>query len=55
MIARISEALKVPVEEVERAYLAAWHELQDGAKVHDYLPLFAARRVMEALRKQQQS
>ncbi|MBB1630463.1 DUF3562 domain-containing protein [Cupriavidus sp. UME77] len=55
MIARISEALKVPVEEVERAYFAAWHELQAGAKIHDYLPLFAARRVTEAFRKQQPS
>lgn len=55
MIARISEALKVPVEEVERAYFAAWHELQAGAKIHDYLALFAARRVTEAFRKQQQS
>ncbi len=53
MIARIAEALKVPVEDVERAYSAAWHELQAGAKIHDYLPLFAARRVMEAFRKAQ--
>lgn len=52
LIARISEALQVPVEDVERAYSAAWHELLDGAKVHDYLPLFAARRVTEVFRKQ---
>jgi hypothetical protein len=55
LIARISEALQVPMEDVEQAYFAAWHELVDGAKVHDYLPLFAARRVTEVFRKKREA
>ncbi|MDF3838669.1 DUF3562 domain-containing protein [Cupriavidus basilensis] len=51
LIARIAEALQVPLEEVEQAYSIAWQELQNEAKVHDYLALFAARRVAEVFRK----
>ncbi|EHP43597.1 hypothetical protein OR16_07816 [Cupriavidus basilensis OR16] len=51
LIAKIAHVTQMPVADVERAFCSTWDELYASAKIHDYLPLFVAKRVTEDLLK----
>ncbi len=55
ILSRIASETHVPLEEVERSYQEAWQALSVDARVLDYLPLFAARRVTTKLREHRQA
>ncbi|AQV92558.1 DUF3562 domain-containing protein [Cupriavidus necator] len=50
VVARIAADTGFPPEVVRESYLAAFAELSADARVHAYLPLFAAKRVIARLR-----
>lgn len=50
ILSRIADETQASLEEVERSYREAWQALSADARVLDYLPLFAARRVTAKLR-----
>ncbi|QUN32270.1 DUF3562 domain-containing protein (plasmid) [Cupriavidus sp. KK10] len=53
MVARIAVDTGFPPEVVRESYLTAIAELSVDARVHFYLPLFAAKRTIARLRKLQ--
>jgi hypothetical protein len=50
MIERLTNEMHRPRDEVEQAVMETWRDLSNGARVHDYLPLFVAKRVTRTLR-----
>jgi hypothetical protein len=53
MIERLVNETHRPRDEVEQAFMDTWRDLSDGARVHDYLPLFVAKRVAQTLRSRE--
>jgi len=51
LIASIAVRTNTPVRDVEAAYEAACEALRKEARFQDFLPLLAAKRVSEQLRK----
>jgi len=51
LIARIAESTNTPIKDVEVAYQRACDALRKDAKFHDYLPLFAAKRIAAEFKK----
>jgi len=49
VVARIAAVTGFPPEVVRESYLAAFAELSTDARVHAYLPLFAAKRAIARL------
>ncbi|WP_454753787.1 DUF3562 domain-containing protein [Cupriavidus necator] len=50
VVARIAMETGFPLEVVREFYLAAFRDLSADARVHAYLPLFAAKRAIAQLR-----
>lgn len=51
MIESLARDLHQPFEEVQRQYETALEELKAGARVKDYLVVFATRRIREVFRR----
>ncbi|RKP53443.1 DUF3562 domain-containing protein [Pararobbsia silviterrae] len=49
IIAQLAAETKTPRDVVEREYLNTLHDLSDGARVRDYLSLFASKRVRDKI------
>jgi len=50
-IASLAQESQVPIDEVARLYEDQWAELEDGARIADFLAIFTARNVREMLRR----
>ncbi|MGF6775277.1 DUF3562 domain-containing protein [Paraburkholderia sp. GAS334] len=46
----IAEETSTPAETVSKMYADTWAQYNDGARIHDFLPVLVARRVRENLR-----
>jgi hypothetical protein len=47
----LAEELHAPIEKVKQTYELEFGRLQSGAKLRDYLPVLTARRVRQALHR----
>lgn len=52
IITRLAAETQAPRDVVEREYLDSLHDLSDGARVRDYLTLFASKRVKRKIHDQ---
>ncbi|HTJ91480.1 MAG TPA: DUF3562 domain-containing protein [Pararobbsia sp.] len=55
IISQLAKETKAPREVVEREYLDSLHDLSDGARVRDYLTLFASKRVKDKMHRRDPS
>jgi hypothetical protein len=51
VIESLARDLHQPLDEVQRQYEAALEEIKAGARVKDYLVVFAVRRIRELFRR----
>jgi hypothetical protein len=50
IVQSIAAATSTPPETVSRMYTETFRDMAEGARVMDYVPLFAAKRVLEHLK-----
>ena len=55
IIAQLAAETDAPHDTVEREYLSSLNDLADGARVRDYLTLFASKRVKDKLHRRKKS
>ena len=55
IIAQIAAETQTPHEQVEKDYVDSVNDLSDGARVRDYISLFATKRVKNRIRERRKS
>lgn len=55
LITKIAERTNTPIRDVEAAYQAALENLREGARLLDFVPVLAAKRVIEQFSRQRQN
>jgi len=50
----IAVETNTPTETVSKMYADTWAQYNDGARIHDFVPLLVAKRVRQNLRPQRQ-